>query len=50
MKGNDRGGEFNYDIFDIRTFENVTMYNTTIKKPELSQYTQCLLEYIVMCQ
>jgi hypothetical protein len=27
-KENDGGGEFNYDIFDIRTFVSVTMYPT----------------------
>jgi hypothetical protein len=26
IKENDGGGEFNYDIFDVRTFVNATVY------------------------
>jgi hypothetical protein len=44
IKENSGGGEFKYDIFDIRTFVNATMYpypdNNKIKKT--LKYTQLL--------
>jgi hypothetical protein len=48
IKENSGGGEFKYDIFDIRTFVNATMYtqhnNKTNKKKKLNSFSCSIRE------